>query len=102
MLTLARRVGRLIPLGMTLAAVGCYEADHHHCDPYYDQCGDYPGNPQPPGAVPVCTSGVAKATIDMGAYLQLDSGYVGVSAEYFGAGAWRFAMACDTAQPTSG
>jgi hypothetical protein len=103
MLALVRHVGRLFPLGVTIVAAGCYD-DHPHCD---YQCspndGYYGGASGGNGGVtPGCISGVTTAPIDAERYLELDPGYVGVSVEYLGAGAWRFAMACDTVQPTSG
>jgi hypothetical protein len=101
-MTLARGLGRLVPLGVTLVFGGCYD-DHYHCD-YHCDDGYYgdSGNPPPDGSIPACTSGVASGTIDTGSYLELDPGYVAVSGEYFGNGAWRFALSCDTVQPSSG
>jgi hypothetical protein len=97
----ARCIARLASVGVTLVAAGCYDDHTHyvyHCDGY--SCdgsnGDYPDG----GTTPGCISGVANETIDTGQFLELDPGFVGVSGEYFGNGAWRFAMACDT--PTSG
>lgn len=97
----ARHFGRFAAIGLTVAAAGCYDdhCDYHCGDTYYDGSSGGTGGG---GVTPGCISGVANSTIDSGVYLQLDPGYVGVSAEYFGGGAWRFALACDTAQPSSG
>jgi hypothetical protein len=99
----ARRIGRFVPIGLTLVFSGCYTDDHYgycsyHCDDGY--YGDSGNNPD--GSIPACLSGVAAGSIDTGRYLELDPGYVAVSGEYFGDGAWRFALSCDTAQPSSG
>ena len=94
-----QRTGRLLPSVVALALGGCVVDSGYH-DGYYD---DGYGNgyyPPPSGNYPVCSSGVDQQHIDNGQVLELDPGYVGVSAEYFGDGAWRFAMACDT--PSSG
>lgn len=104
-MSLARFLGRFVPVGLTLAFGGCYTDDHYgycsyQCDSGY-QGGDGSGN-NPDGSIPECLSGVASGSIDTGRNLELDSGYVGISGEYFGDGAWRFAFSCDTAQPSSG
>ncbi len=94
-----QRSRRLLPSVLALAVGGCVvDAGYQgrYDDDYYG--GTY--SPPPSGNYPVCSSGVDQQTIDSAQYLELDPGYVGVTAEYFGNGAWRFAMACDT--PTSG
>jgi hypothetical protein len=102
-MSIARSIGRFVPLAVTLVFGGCYTDDHYgycsyHCDDgYYGDSGNYPD-----GSIPACLSGVASGTIDTGRYLELDPGYVAVSGEYFGDGAWRFALSCDTVQPSSG
>ncbi|HTQ06206.1 MAG TPA: hypothetical protein VMI54_20230 [Polyangiaceae bacterium] len=92
-------MGRLLPSVFALALGGCVVDSGYH-DGYYDN--GYPGgySPPPSGSYPICSSGVDQQGIDTGQILELDPGYVGVTAEYFGNGAWRFAMACDT--PSSG
>lgn len=102
-MSITRRLGRLLPVGLTLVFGGCYVDDHdgycdYHCDDGY--YGDSGSNPD--GSIPACLSGVAGGTIDTGQYLELEPGYVAVSGEYFGDGAWRFALSCDTVQPSSG
>jgi hypothetical protein len=84
------RAGRLHPLVCTLFLGGCYDDSGYH-----SQQGYYPD-----GATVSCSSGSDSQGIDSGRYLELDPGSVGVTAEAFAEGAWRFAMACDT--PRSG
>jgi hypothetical protein len=89
---LVRPLALLAPLG----AAGCYmdHGPHHgYYDDYYYGNGPYAGGP-------TCAAGVDESTIDAGSVYPLDPGYVGIAAEYFGDGAWRFATACDT--PKSG
>jgi hypothetical protein len=71
-----------------LAASGCYgdDDDHYYQDGSYDGAGSY------------CAPGYDQSSIDTGSTLDLDPGTgAGVTAEYLGGGAWRFATACDTA-----
>jgi hypothetical protein len=93
---LSHLVRRFATLGLPLALFGCYvDAGHgaYYDDGYGDGYAPYPNGPS-------CSSGVTASTIDTGVYYPLDPGLVGISAEYFGDGAWRFATACDT--PVSG
>ncbi len=93
------RPGRLLPSVVAFALGGCVVDSGYH-DGYYDDGYQGTDYPPPSGSTPICSSGVDQRAIDTGQYLELDPGYVGVTAEYFGEGAWRFAMACDT--PSSG
>lgn len=95
-----KRAGRLVPAVVALALGGCVVDSGYHHYSYDDGDGDPGYYPPEGGSTPVCSSGVDEQTVDTGQYLELDPGYVGVTAEYFGDGAWRFAMACDT--PSSG
>lgn len=63
---------------------------HHHHGPGYGG-DDYGGGT----SELECRGGVGEASIDTGQYLELEPG-VGITAEYFGDGAWRFATQCDT------
>jgi hypothetical protein len=70
-----------------LAAAGCDDDGYY----YYDDDDYYP----PP--IVECTADQLEATIDTGAYIEIDPGEgVGVTVEYLGDGAWRVAVACDT------
>jgi hypothetical protein len=72
--------------GFALATSGCYAGD----DVYYYDDGTYDDG--------YCAPGFAQSDIDSGSKLELDPGVgAGVTAEYLGDGAWRFATACDTA-----
>ena len=83
MRSLASLVG--IAFGAILAS-GCYS----HDDPYYYYDDGYSDNSY-------CAPGLTQSTIDTGTKLDIDPGVgAGVTAEYFGDGAWRFATACDT------
>jgi hypothetical protein len=85
------RTSLLIALaaGAALAASGCYGGDDDH---YYQD-----GPPDGGGAY--CAPGSDQSSIDTGSTLDLDPGTgAGVTAEYLGSGAWRFATACDTAR----
>jgi hypothetical protein len=88
-------IARVVLLLAPLLAGGCVvdAGPHHHG--YYDYYY-YGGGPNSSG--PTCSTGVSASTIDTGSYYPLDAGLVGISAEYFGDGAWRFATACDTPQ----
>lgn len=71
---------------LALGTGGCYDDDAVY---YYDD-GSY-GDSQ-------CAPGFDQFGIDAGPTLDLDPGVgAGVTAEYLGDGAWRFAAACDTA-----
>jgi len=94
-----QRSTRLLPSLLALALAGCVVDSGYH-DGYYDDGNQGTYYPPPSGSTPICSSGVDQQSVDTGQYLELDTGYVGVTAEYFGDGAWRFAMACDT--PSSG
>jgi len=71
---------------LALGSAGCHD-DHDH---YYYDDGSYNDNQ--------CAAGFDQFGIDTGQTLDIDPGVgVGVTAEYLGNGAWRFAAACDTA-----
>lgn len=94
-----QRPARLLPSVVALALGGCVvDSDYHHG--FYDDGSSGTYYPPQTGNYPVCSSGVDQQSVDTGQYLELDPGYVGITAEYFGDGAWRIAMACDT--PSSG
>jgi len=78
---------RVVVLGtLALAAAGCYAGN----DVYYYEDGSYDDS--------YCAPGVEQSDIDSGSKLELEPGVgAGVTAEYLGDGAWRFATACDTA-----
>lgn len=69
-----------------LAVSGCYAGNDVY---YYDEGAYGDGS---------CAAGFDQSEIDSGSTLDLDPGVgAGVTAEYLGDGAWRFATACDTA-----
>lgn len=71
---------------LALGTTGCYDDDAVY---YYDNGSYGDGN---------CAPGFDQFGIDAGQPLDIDPGVgVGVTAEYLGDGAWRFAAACDTA-----
>jgi len=82
---LERRVFAVLGM-VALAASGCYAGS----DVYYYDDGTYGDSS--------CVAGFDEGEIDSGSKLDLDPGVgAGVTAEYLGDGAWRFATACDTA-----
>lgn len=70
---------------LALGTAGCYDDDvYYYDDGYYGETA--------------CAPGFDQFGIDTGATLDLDPGIgAGVTVEYLGDGAWRFAAACDTA-----
>jgi hypothetical protein len=98
----AVRTFRLALAGVAVLALGgCYADDPYvycagsGCDDYY---GPGPGPGPDGGGGNYCAAGIGSGDIDTGSTLDLDPGSgAGVTAEYLGEGAWRFATACDTA-----
>jgi hypothetical protein len=93
------RAVRTFPLALAgaaaLALAACYDDDPYvYCAG--SGCDDYYG-PGPDGGGDYCAAGIGAGDIDTGSTLDLEPGTgAGVTAEYLGAGAWRFATACDT------